>query len=114
MASSLPVSNLPAKKLLASLAEDPSKGRRVILLAGIDAVDKKTLAKEFLVQLLGEKYKEAIHQEIHPDVRWLRPEGKSHLHLVPSMQVMLQEALLSPWEAPYRVYVIEEADRMLP
>jgi DNA polymerase-3 subunit delta' len=47
-------------------------------------------------------------------VKWLKPEGKMHLHTVDSIKGMIEDASMTPFEASKKVYVLEEADRCLP
>ena len=100
------IGNVFAKEFLEKVAKN-SLPFPVLLFSGPEGVGKKTIAKVFIKELVGQK-------DPHPDVKWLVPEGKQHLHLVSSIKEMIDLAPIAPFEARKKVYVIEEADRMLP
>src|SRR3990167_2612684 len=108
------VGNEPAKSALQQAAKDPLKAGQVFLLSGPARVGKRSFALAFIQEKFGKIHEWKIQEKLHPDVKWLKPEGKSQLHLVASIQEMQQDAFLSPLEAPIKIYVIEAADRMLP
>ncbi len=105
--------NDQAKSLLAKLALK-ERDSHILLFSGTQDVGKKSFVIAFLSLLLGEKHAKKIQELIHPDVIWLKPEGKLHLHQIASIKQMIDEAPLFPFEAKKKIYVIEEADRMLP
>ncbi|MES2199587.1 MAG: hypothetical protein V4489_05430 [Chlamydiota bacterium] len=105
--------NEQAKSLLTKLALK-ERDSHILLFSGTQDVGKKSFAIAFLSLLLGEKHAKKIQGNIHPDVIWLKPEGKLHLHTVASIKQMIDEAPLYPFEAKKKIYIIEEADRMLP
>lgn len=107
------IGNDQAKSLLAKLALK-EKDSHILLFSGPEGVGKKSFAIAFLSLLLGQKHAKKIEGLIHPDVIWLKPEGKLHLHPISSIKQMIDEAPLFPFEAKKKIYVIEEADRMLP
>lgn len=71
-------------------------------------VDGKESATRFARELVG------ATGEHHPDLHILRPEGKSGLHPVENVRKLTHDMSLSPFQAPYKVFIIEEAERMLP
>ncbi len=107
------IGNEQAKSLLTKLALK-EKDSHILLFSGTKGVGKKSFAIAFLSLLLGEKHARKVQGFIHPDVIWLKPEGKLHLHTIASIKQMIDEAPLFPFEAKKKIYVIEEADRMLP
>jgi DNA polymerase III delta prime subunit len=50
----------------------------------------------------------------HPDVHLYRPEGRVHHHPIESMRQLIDEVIMPPFQACAKVFIIEEADRMLP
>lgn len=107
------IGNERAKFLLNQFISQ-EKDSYVLLFSGPKEVPKETWALHFISLLLGQKHAHKVLNKIHPDVVFLRPEGKMHLHSIASIKQMIDEAPLSPFEAKKKVYLIEEADRMLP
>jgi DNA polymerase III subunit delta' len=107
------VGNERAKECLLSLLTQ-SKPPQTLLFSGQAGLGKRSFAIAFLQKLLGEKHAKRIQDETHPDVVWLKPEGKIQMHAVSSIKQMIEEAPLYSFEAKKKVYVIEEADRCLP
>lgn len=75
---------------------------------------KREDANLFCKQLLGPSHVAKIDSGNHPDIHYYVPEGKSGQHLMATIQKMIQETVLPPFEAPYKIFVIEEAEKMLP
>ncbi|MCB1110977.1 MAG: hypothetical protein KDK64_08340, partial [Chlamydiia bacterium] len=48
------------------------------------------------------------------DLRHLYPEGKAHHHPMHAIKQLIEDAALPPYEAERKVFVIHEAERMLP
>ncbi len=53
-------------------------------------------------------------QEHHPDLHILRPLGKAAIHPIERLHDLAREVSLAPYEAPYKVFLIFEAERMPP
>lgn len=51
--------------------------------------------------------------EHHPDLHFYRPEGKTGMHSIASMRQLCDEVALPPHEAPVKVFIVTEAERML-
>ncbi len=49
-----------------------------------------------------------------PDLRHLYPEGKSRRHPIEAIRTLIEEANLLPFESERKVFIIHEAERMLP
>lgn len=75
---------------------------------------KREDANAFCKQLLGPGHAQKIDSGNHPDIHYYVPEGKSGQHLMATIQKMIQETFLPPFESPYKVFIIEEAEKMLP
>ena len=78
------------------------------LFAGRNGIGKGHFAIAFAEELLGKK----VHN--HPDVRVYRPEGKIAMHSMDSLRRLTEEVYLPPYESKWKVFIIHEADRMLP
>ncbi len=104
------IGNESAKVFLLGAAKE----MQVLLFSGSEGVGKRSFAQAFLQERWGEVHAGKIEKNLHPDVHWVQPEGKTHLHSVASLKEMMQEVELLPFEAPEKVFLIEEADRMLP
>jgi len=50
----------------------------------------------------------------HPDVHLYRPEGKSATHSIDSIRSLTEQVYLAPFEAPWKIFIIHDAERMLP
>lgn len=107
------VGNEQAKETLTKLSKQP-RDSHILLFSGITGVGKRAFAIAFLNLLLGKRHAGKIEAKIHPDVIWIKPEGKLHLHTAACIKQIIDEAPLSPFEASKKIYVIEEADRMQP
>lgn len=71
-------------------------------------------AKQFCMQILGPSHRTKIESGNHPDLHFYTPEGKSDLHPMGNIQKLIAEMSLPPFEAPYKIFIIEEAEKMLP
>ncbi len=106
------IGNDPARLFLEKAAKE-SKGQ-VFLFTGPEGVGKYSFALEFAKRLLGKKHIQKIDSKTHPDLLIFKPEGKTHMHPISSIRKILEEASFPPFEATLKVYIIEEAERMLP
>lgn len=68
-------------------------------------IDGEKRAQKFAEQLVGSE------QTYHPDVHHIYPEGKCHP--ISALRKLTEDASLTPFKAPYKVFLIHEADRML-
>ena len=50
----------------------------------------------------------------HPDIHLILPDPKSDQHPVANMRQLIQEAGLPPFEAPIKIFIIHDAEKMLP
>lgn len=87
---------------------------QVFLFSGPEGVGKKAFALAFTEFLFGEKHVKKIQKSIHPDFFFFRPEGKTLMHPIASIRTVLEEVARPPFEAPFKVFVIEDVERMLP
>ncbi len=80
----------------------------VSLFYGPAGIGKSLFAKALAEKLVQTTKKEA------PDIHIFSPEGKSYHHPIEKIRELIVELGLPPFEAPCKVFIIEEADRMLP
>lgn len=89
-----------------------------LLFAGPDGIGKGLFAEAFATQVIchhdphgGHRHK--IEVGAHPDIRVYRPEGKIGMHSIDSMRQFSEEVYQAPYEAPWKVFILHDADRML-
>lgn len=80
----------------------------VLLFYGPAGIGKALFARELAEKLIQTTKKEP------PDIHILVPEGKTQQHPVEAIREMIKEVGMPPFEAPCKVFIIEDADRMLP
>ena len=90
-----------------------------LLFAGPDGVGKSLFAEAFAKALISQddpkgSHRDKIESGNHPDIRVYRPEGKIGMHSLGSMRQFTEEVYQSPFEAKFKVFIIHDADRMLP
>jgi len=113
----MPLSNLignPEAKLAIEKMVAASAVPSTLLFYGPDGVGKSAFALALAEQLMGPKSSFKLKARSHPDLHMLSPEGKSGTHKIESIRKLLDEAALPPYEAPVKVFVIENAHQMLP
>ncbi|CDR35026.1 DNA polymerase III subunit [Criblamydia sequanensis] len=111
------IGNPKAKKYLLNAYRKKALGH-CLLFYGASGIGKKLFAEALAALVLsdGGKNKGAItkvKEGNHPDYRLFLPEGKSGMHSIESMRALKDEVNYAPFESEYKVYVIEEAHRML-
>lgn len=108
------IGNEEVKKYLSAIIQRGTIGNS-LLFAGPEGVGKSLFAKTLARALLT---KDSVSQEkfdagSHPDFHVFRPEGKIGMHSIQSMRELTEKVYQHPYEAPYSVFLIHEADRML-
>lgn len=85
------------------------------LFYGPSGVGKTLFAKQMATRLmyddLSSSNKKRIDEENHPDFCVIRPEGK--LHAIENLRKMIKEVHNPPFEAQSKVFIIDDADKML-
>ena len=95
-----------AKGLLrAALAEGPA---HAYLFHGVPGVGKRALALAFAAELLGDGGR--VERRAHPDLYVLEPLGEQIR--VDDIQELRHDLHLRPFEATWRVYIVEDADHL--
>lgn len=97
--------NAVVKKHLLKLLE---KTPHALLFEGPKGGQKGEFADAFARTLLKTEKKDP------PDLRHLYPEGKAHHHPMDNIKQIIKEVALPPFEAKRKVFIIHDADRMLP
>ena len=102
------IGNSTAKQLLEHMAEKGSVPCS-LLFYGPASACKKEFAIALARRLL------ATHKKEPPDLHLLLPEGEKTLHHpITAIRALIQEASLPPFEAPCKVFIIDDAEKMLP
>ena len=104
--------NEPIKAYL-SRAVSLGQLHHTLLFSGCDGVGKSLFAKS-LAETLLHSTPERIQNENHPDLHILRPEGKSGTYPIEVLRDMIDEIHKPPFESPRKVFIIYDAERMLP
>ncbi len=110
-----PVGNEPIKHYLEHAVASNSLGN-CLLFTGCDGVGKSLFARSLAEQVLCSTpaAKEKFHHNNHPDFHLYQPEGKLGMHSMDSMRRFCEEVYLFPNESPKKVFVLLDAERMLP
>lgn len=77
-----------------------------LLLSGGRGAKLAEAAQQFARDLVG--------KIPHPDVHEYFPEGKIRMHPISHMRQLTDEAELVPYEGKWKIFIVHEADRMLP
>jgi DNA polymerase-3 subunit delta' len=81
---------------------------QVLLFHGPEGVGKGLFALAVAEKLLSKQKKD------HPDLHILHPEGKSHQHPISAIRELIDEVGMPPFEALCKVFIIHDAEKMLP
>lgn len=93
------------KRYLTRMVETKSLGSS-LLFAGYDGVGKSLFAQALAKLILG--------TDQHPDLHVYRPEGKIGMHSINSMRQFSEDVYLAPFNGNWKVFIIQDAERMLP
>ena len=99
--------NPAAKELLTKLVEK-AQLPSTLLFSGPKGVGKMLFARALAAKLLGST------KSHPPDLHLYAPTGKSMLHTMEAMRELIDEAAMAPFEAPVKIFILDEAERMLP
>jgi len=102
------VGNSVAKSCLARMLESGRVGN-CLLFAGPEGIGKGLFARAFSKALLKQE-----QNSPHPDLHIYRPEGKIGMHSISSMRQFIDEVHLPPYQAKRKVFILHDAERMLP
>jgi len=79
---------------------------QTLLFGGMDGIGKNLFAKAIAERLLG--------SDRSPDLHFLAPEGKSGLYAIDTLREMIDKEHSAPFEAPGKVFILADAQRMQP
>jgi len=80
----------------------------LLLFAGPTNAFKHEFAESFAKKLVK------TDKLPHPDIRFYLPEGKIGMHSIDSMRQLSREVYLPPYSSSNKVFIIQDAERMLP
>lgn len=80
-----------------------------LLFSGPDGIGKSLFALALAKKLLG-----CEEPNKHPDMHIYLPEGKIGMHSIESMRRFHEEVYMAPYQAKWKIFLIHDADRMLP
>lgn len=112
------IGNAKVKHYLSHMVEKGRVGQS-FLFAGPEGVGKGAFALALAKVLMCKSdvncsHRKKIEQGNHPDIQIYRPEGKSGMHAIDSMRQLSSEVHMLPYEADKRIFIIHDAERMLP
>lgn len=112
------VGNDLAKEYLLRILDKRCIGNS-FLFAGPEGIGKSLFAEAFGKEVLcledstgSQRLK--IEKGSHPDMHIYKPEGKIGMHTIDAMRQFSQEIYLPPLEAKRKVFILQDAERMLP
>lgn len=88
-----------------------------LLFSGANGVGKGLFALEFAKGILckdNPKLLSNFELEPHPDIHIYHPEGKVGMHSISSMRQLIEEIYLPPYTSSKKIFIIHDAERMLP
>lgn len=99
------------KTYLAQLLPMPPS---TMLFEGPRGVGKAAFARSFAHALLSDTNPHKLASGNHPDLRELYPEGKVFMHPIQVIKNLIDATHIPPFESKRKIFIIYEADRMLP
>lgn len=84
-----------------------------LLFAGPEEASKDQFALALAKLLMGPSSHSKIDSNNHPDLHVYYPEGKIGMHSIASLRQFSEEVYLPSYEAPWKVFIIHDAERML-
>lgn len=109
------IGNEAVKRYLNSTIQNAAVGH-AFLFSGPEGVGKSLFARAFAAGVMAAKgEKEQIRKlalGIHPDLHVLQPEGKVGLHSIESLRRFGEEVYYPPYESLWKVFIIDDADKM--
>ncbi|MFN0065201.1 MAG: hypothetical protein ACKVOH_03070 [Chlamydiales bacterium] len=85
-----------------------------LLLAGPKGAGKRAAVDAFITAILPPSQQQKFRRGNHPDVHHYYPEGKSGMHTVAALAQLQGDVAMMPFEAPYKFFLLHDAERMLP
>ncbi len=97
-----------------------NKLSNTLLFAGPEGIGKSCFAKALACILMhpendpDPKALQKIENNNHPDLHIYEVEGKTSKHSIASIRELIDQVFITPFEAEAKVFVIQDAERMLP
>ncbi len=112
------IGNEHIKSHLSHMLEKGSMGNS-LLFAGMDGIGKSLFARILAEEIICQDDPDGSHRHKilhgnHPDIREFRPEGKTGMHSISTMRQFNEEVYQAPYEAKHKIFILQNADRMLP
>lgn len=86
-----------------------------IILHGQDLAVLSARAYDYASLIIKESSPEAAYKlanRLHPDIYEYSPQGKGRLHTIETPRTIRRDIWIHPYESPYKIYLIHEADRI--
>lgn len=112
------IGNEPIKRYLKQMVNSGRIGQS-FLFSGQEGIGKSLFAQALAKELIcihdphGHHARKLDHGT-HPDLHHLRTEGKVGMHSIEALRRFQEEIHMPPYEAPWKIFIVHEADRMLP
>ena len=87
---------------------------QTLLFIGQDGIGKSLFAKRLAALIMGEKHAEKIEKGIHPDYHCHAPEGKNAQYSIATIRKIIEESRLPSFEAPAKIFILQDAHDMPP
>jgi DNA polymerase-3 subunit delta' len=84
-----------------------------LLFVGLDGIGKNLFAQALALHFL-QTTPSRVENETHSDFHVVRPEGKTGLHTIDALRNLIDKVHSAPFEAPAKVFIIHDAERMQP
>lgn len=109
------IGNSQIKTYLKRMIEKETIGNS-LLFSGPDGIGKGLFAHAFAKIILASDHvtRRRIEGGNHPDIHVYRPEGKTGMHSIDTMRRFNAEVYMQPYEGKHKIFIIHDADRMLP
>lgn len=111
------IGNAPIKAYLKNAAAQ-KRLPNTLLFSGPEGIGKSLFAKALALMLMHPEGEERNAKRIdglsHPDFHFFQPEGKISMHNIASIRNLIEIVHFAPFEAKSKVFVISDAERMLP
>lgn len=101
------IGNDHIKNYLQHMVEAGSLGNS-LLFEGVEGIGKSLFAEALAKTILK------TDRLNHPDLYIFRPEGKIGMHSIEAMRQFCEKVYMTPFQARWKVFIIHDAERMLP
>lgn len=85
-----------------------------LMFTGKGAAEAASSFGKNVIAMSGEHHLKKLQSKNHPDFHELFPEGKTLMHPIKALKELSKEAFLAPLESKWKVFILYDAERMLP